>query len=62
MRHPTIRDDVVIYARATILGGDTVIGKRCIIGGNFWLTDSVKPLSRVYYLSEGHQFTELSES
>ena len=25
-RHPTIEDDVIIYANATILGGDTVIG------------------------------------
>ncbi len=42
-RHPTIGDDVTIYAHATILGGDTVIGPRCIIGGNVWLTSSVPP-------------------
>lgn len=40
-RHPTIEDDVVIYANATILGGDTVIGAGSIIGGNVWLTHSV---------------------
>jgi len=40
-RHPTIEDDVIIYANATILGGNTVIGTRCIIGGNVWLTQSV---------------------
>jgi serine O-acetyltransferase len=40
-RHPTIRDDVVIYANATILGGDTVIGEGSRIGGNVWLTRSV---------------------
>ena len=40
-RHPTIGDDVVIYANATILGGDTVIGKGSRIGGNVWLTQSV---------------------
>lgn len=40
-RHPTIGDDVVIYANATILGGDTVIGAGSIIGGNVWLTHSV---------------------
>ncbi|MFZ5572981.1 MAG: serine O-acetyltransferase EpsC [Thermodesulfobacteriota bacterium] len=40
-RHPTIQDDVVIYANATILGGDTVIGKGSVIGGNVWLTNSV---------------------
>lgn len=40
-RHPTIQDDVVIYANATILGGDTVIGKGSIIGGNTWIVESV---------------------
>ena len=42
-RHPTIEDDVTIYANATILGGETVIGKGSIIGGNTWLTSSVAP-------------------
>ncbi len=41
-RHPTIEDDVTIYANATILGGDTVIGKGAVIGGNTWITSSVK--------------------
>ena len=40
-RHPTIEDDVTIYANATILGGKTVIGKGSIIGGNTWVTSSV---------------------
>ena len=40
-RHPTIEDDVTIYAGATILGGETVIGKGSIIGGNTWITKSV---------------------
>lgn len=40
-RHPTIEDDVVIYAGATILGGDTVIGRGSTIGGNCWVTSSV---------------------
>lgn len=40
-RHPTIEDDVTIYAGATILGGDTVIGAGSTIGGNVWLTHSV---------------------
>ena len=44
-RHPTIEDDVTIYANATILGGETVIGKGSIIGGNTWLTESVEPHS-----------------
>ena len=42
-------DNVVIYANATILGGDTVIGKGSIIGGNVWLAHSVPPGSRVFY-------------
>lgn len=42
-RHPTIEDDVTIYANATILGGSTVIGKGSVIGGNTWVTDSVAP-------------------
>jgi serine O-acetyltransferase len=47
-RHPTIEDDVIIYANATILGGDTVIGARSVIGGNVWLTDSVPPDTTVF--------------
>lgn len=46
-RHPTIGDDVVIYANATILGGDTVIGNGSRIGGNVWLTRSVSANSVV---------------
>jgi serine O-acetyltransferase len=47
-RHPTIEDDVTIYAGATILGGETVIGKGSIIGGNVWLTKSVEPYSKIF--------------
>jgi len=47
-RHPTIEDDVIIYANATILGGSTVIGARSIIGGNVWLTESVPPDTTVF--------------
>lgn len=46
-RHPTIEDDVTIYAGTTILGGATVIGRGSVIGGNVWITDSVPPNSRV---------------
>jgi serine O-acetyltransferase len=53
-RHPTIEDDVVIYANATILGGETVIGRGSVIGGNVWLTTSVPPDSTVYHRSEVH--------
>ncbi|MGI6206957.1 MAG: serine O-acetyltransferase EpsC [Anaerolineae bacterium] len=47
-RHPTIEDDVIIYSGATILGGDTVIGRGSIIGGNVWLVESVPPYCKVY--------------
>ncbi|OGG93553.1 MAG: hypothetical protein A2527_11640 [Candidatus Lambdaproteobacteria bacterium RIFOXYD2_FULL_50_16] len=40
-RHPTIEDDVVLYAGCNILGGNTVIGKGSVIGGNVWITESV---------------------
>ena len=46
-RHPTIEDDVTVYAGATILGGDTVIGQGSTIGGNVWLTHSVPPNTTV---------------
>lgn len=46
-RHPTIEDDVIIYAHATILGGKTVIGARSVIGSNVFLMESVPPDSVV---------------
>jgi len=46
-RHPTIEDDVTIYPGATLLGGDTVVGRGSTIGGNVWLTHSVPPNSVV---------------
>lgn len=53
-RHPTIGDHVVLYAGATILGGDTHIGHHSIIGGNVWLIKSVPPHSRIYYKADEH--------
>jgi serine O-acetyltransferase len=47
-RHPDIEDDVIIYANATILGGETVIGKGAVIGGNTWITRPVSPGAHVY--------------
>ena len=47
-RHPNIEDNVVIYANATILGGDTTIGHDSEIGGSVWLIESVPPNSRAY--------------
>lgn len=51
-RHPTIEDNVVIYAGATILGGKTVIGQSSTIGGNVWITESVEMNSFVYHKPE----------
>ena len=51
-RHPTIEDNVIIYAGSTILGGDTVVGHDTVIGGNVWLTESVPPHSTVYHKPE----------
>jgi serine O-acetyltransferase len=48
-RHPDIGNNCVIYAGATILGGNTKIGDNCTIGGNVWLTHSVEAGSTVYY-------------
>jgi len=46
-RHPTIEDRVVVYANATILGGQTVIGHDAVIGSSVWLTKSVAPRTTV---------------
>jgi len=46
-RHPTIEDDVIIYAGATILGEKAVIGARSVIGGNVWITEPVRPDTKV---------------
>ncbi len=51
-RHPTIEDDVIIYAGSTILGGNTVIGRGSIIGGNTWITKSIPALSIVYHKNQ----------
>jgi serine O-acetyltransferase len=51
-RHPRVEDHVVIYAGATILGGNTVIGHHSTIGGNVWLTHSVAPYTLACYTSE----------
>jgi len=52
-RHPTIEDDVTIYANAVILGGDTVIGRGSVIGGGVWITESVPPGSKIYNKANG---------
>lgn len=51
-RHPNIEDDVIIYSGATILGGNTTIGRESVIGGNVWITQDVPAHSLVYHKSE----------
>jgi serine O-acetyltransferase len=46
-RHPTIEDEVVIYANATILGGKTVIGHHSVVGSSAWITRSIAPYTTV---------------
>ncbi len=64
-RHPTIEDDVVVYANATILGGTTVVGRGSIIAGNAFITHNIPPESMVTRRSEvrprhgGEEFDEL---
>jgi serine O-acetyltransferase len=51
-RHPKLGNHVTVYARSTILGGDSEIGDRCVIGGNVWLTHSLDPDTTIYMNSE----------
>ncbi|WBX72700.1 serine O-acetyltransferase [Tenacibaculum pacificus] len=51
-RHPTIDNNVTIYANATILGGDVIIGEGSVIGANVCVTESVPPKSLVIYQTE----------
>ena len=48
-RHPDIGNHVVVYANATILGGNTVIGDHCTIGGNVWLLESLPPYTTIVH-------------
>ena len=46
-RHPTLEDGVTVYANAVILGGTTVVGEGCVIGGGVLLTRSIPAGHRV---------------
>jgi serine O-acetyltransferase len=48
-RHPTLEDNVTIYAGATIMGGDTVVGSGSTVAASVFLTHSVPPRSLVFY-------------
>lgn len=53
-RHPTVEDDVTIYANATVLGGTTVVGRGSVVGGSVFVTKSVAPASLVSRGEKGH--------
>lgn len=53
-RHPTIENGVIIYANATILGGDVLIGANSVIGANVCITESIRENSVVTVQSENH--------
>lgn len=45
-RHPILEDNVTVYSNSSILGRIT-IGHDTVVGGNIWLTESVKPYSKI---------------
>ena len=46
-RHPILRDNVVIYSNATLLGRIT-IGEGCVIGANIWVTEDIEPYTKIF--------------
>ena len=50
-RHPTIEDNVTIYANATVLG-DVTIGAGSVLGGNVWVTESLPEGTKVVASAE----------
>ncbi|NDC82480.1 serine acetyltransferase [bacterium] len=54
-RHPTLGDNIVVYAETTILGGDTTVGSNSVIGGNVWITQSIPENSKIYLSSDYQQ-------
>lgn len=46
-RHPILRDNVVIYSNATLLGRIT-IGEGCVIGANIWVTEDIEPNTKIF--------------
>lgn len=61
-RHPKIERDTVIYANATILGGDTVIGRHTVIAANAFVNETVPPFSVVYSHMQVKPFTKHASS
>ena len=58
-RHPTVEDNVIIYANATILGGSTIIGNNSVIGGNSFITKSINPYSMVMQTNKNNIINQL---
>lgn len=52
-RHPILKDNVVVYANATVLGRIT-IGEGCIVGANVWITEDMEPYTTKYYTNSGN--------
>ena len=57
-RHPTLEDGVVVYANATILGGDVVVGRDSVVGSNVWLAKSLAPRSTIVIEKPRHVLRE----
>ena len=61
-RHPTLEDEVTVYSNASILGGDTVVGRGCVIGGNVFITQSIPPDTRVNLRREEPDYDTISRN
>ena len=59
-RHPTIEEGVVIYANATVLGGDTIIGTKSVIGSSYAIMKSIPPNTQVTLERAQLRFREAS--
>ena len=59
-RHPTIGDSVIIYAGATLLGGDTIIGDATVVGGNVWITTSIPSNTQVTIIPPKLQYKNIN--
>lgn len=57
-RHPTIKNNVIIYSNASILGGDTVIGNNVTVGGNVYITFSVEDNKIVRFESKNYSIID----
>ena len=61
-RHPTIENDVVIYSGSSILGGDTVVGEKSVVGGNVWITETIAKDTTILFDSQSQKLKIYSKS